>query len=255
MAAAAALARPTRLALVLAGVALLGLGSFWGLTRAPAERWMGEVQRIMYVHVPTAWVALVCLAAAAAFAVGFLATRRWALDALHEAAVEVGVVLSFLLCVQGAIWAKPTWGVWWDWDPRLTTVAVMLFAFVGVLALRRIVQDPVRRAVWSSLATILAFADVPIVYYSVRWWSSLHQTQSSPQTVDAAMALPLRLSALGMLLLATGLVLVRAHLASRRLEAALAPPPPLAAAPEPGRPSDVTGAGPAAPLRPIRGNA
>jgi heme exporter protein C len=206
------------------GAVLLGLGSWIGLTRAPAERFMGEVQRIMYVHVPTAWVALLALCLAFAGALGFLLTRRWGLDALHEAAVEVGVVLSILLCVQGSIWAKPTWGVWWDWDPRLTTVAVMLFAFVGVLALRRMVADPARRAVWSALATILSFADVPIVYFSVRWWSSLHQVQSSPQTVDAAMALPLRLNALGMLLLAVGFVLARSRLAQRRLAAELAPP-------------------------------
>ncbi|HEY3451862.1 MAG TPA: cytochrome c biogenesis protein CcsA [Myxococcales bacterium] len=245
-----ALGRIARFSLLASGLALLGLGSFWGLARAPAERWMGEVQRIMYVHVPTAWVALLCLVAAFAFAVLFLTTRRWKLDALLEASVEVGVVLSFLLCVQGAIWAKPTWGVWWDWDPRLTTVAVMLFAFVGVLALRRFVEDPVRRAVWSSLATILAFADVPIVYFSVRWWSSLHQTQSSPQTVDPAMVLPLRLSAIGMLLLATGFVLVRAQIASRRLEAELAPPPEAPVR----KPAVETGAAPA-PLRPLRGDA
>jgi len=218
-------ARALRTSLIASGLALLGFGSYWGLARAPAERHMGEVQRIMYVHVPTAWVALLCLAAAFAFALGFLATRRWALDALLESALEVGVVLSFLLCVQGSLWARPTWGVWWDWDPRLTTVAVMLFAFLGVLALRGFVEDPVRRAVWSSLATILAFADVPLVYFSVRWWSSLHQVQSSPQTVDAAMVLPLRLNAIGMLLLATGLLLVRARLASLRLSAELAPPP------------------------------
>ncbi|MGC4122680.1 MAG: cytochrome c biogenesis protein CcsA [Myxococcales bacterium] len=239
------LGRIAHVFLVASGVVLLGLGSFWGLTRAPAERFMGEVQRIMYVHVPTAWIALLCLVAAFAFAVGFLATRRWRLDAFLEASVEVGVVLSFLLCVQGAIWAKPTWGVWWDWDPRLTTVAVMLFAFVGVLALRRFVQDPARRAVWSSLATILAFADVPIVYFSVRWWSSLHQMQSSPQTVDPAMVLPLRLSAFGMLFLAAGFVLIRARLAEQRLASELAPPPELSASKSPTpNPARARGAAP-----------
>ncbi|MBI5549529.1 MAG: cytochrome c biogenesis protein CcsA [Deltaproteobacteria bacterium] len=245
-----------QLALVATGLALLGSGTWIGLSRAPAEQHMGEVQRIMYVHVPTAWVAMLLLAVAFVSALLFLLTRRWRFDALHEAAVEVGVVLSCLLCVQGAIWARPTWGVWWDWDPRLTTVAVMLFAFFGVLALRHFVEDPVRRAVRSALATILAFADVPIVYFSVRWWSSLHQVQSTPATMDAAMLLPLRLNGLGMLLLATGLLLLRSRLAARRLALALAPPPqepaPHLSSPQP---STCAGALRQPPLRPARGRA
>ena len=220
--------RSTLVALGLLGlsVLLLALGTYDGLVIAPPEHFMGEVQRIMYVHVPTAWNAMLALTFAMAMAVAFLWTRRWIFDSLLEAGIEVGLVLSALLCMQGAIWAKPTWGVWWDWDPRLTTVAVMLFAFVGVLALRRFVDDPARRAVWSAAATIVSFADVPIVYYSVRWWNSLHQLQSSPSTVDAAMVLPLRLNAFGMLFLAAGLLLLRTRLASLRLQSELAPPLP-----------------------------
>ena len=101
----------------------------------------------------------------------------------------MGVVLSALLCMQGAIWAKPTWGVWWDWDPRLTTTAVLVFAFGGILALRQFVDDPVKRATWSAVATIIAYVDVPIVYFSVKWWNSLHQLQSSPG--DGLARLPL----------------------------------------------------------------
>lgn len=212
-------------ALLASGLGLLTVGSAWGLGYAPAERFMGDVQRIMYVHVPTAWTALVCLTFAFASAVAFLITRAWRWDALLEASVEVGVVLAFALCVQGSIWAKPTWGVWWDWDPRLTTVAVMLFAFAGVLALRRFVDDPVHRAVGSAAATIVAFADVPIVYFSVRWWNSLHQMQSTPHTVDPAMLVPLRLNAAGMLLLAAALVWARSRLAARQLKSELEPPP------------------------------
>ena len=136
---------------------------------------MGDVQRIMYVHVPTAWNAMLALTFAFACAVASLWRGGIAWDARLEAAIEVGVVLSALLCMQGAIWAKPTWGVWWDWDPRLTTTAVMVFAFGGILALRQFVDDPVKRATWSAVATVIAFADVPIVYFSVRWWNSLHQ--------------------------------------------------------------------------------
>src|SRR5436190_3906687 len=170
--------------LVALGVALLLAGSWWGLTKAPGEVYMGEVQRIMYVHVPTAWNAMLALSFAFVCALCFLLTNAWKWDSRLEAAMEMGVVLSLLLCIQGSIWAKPTWGVWWDWDPRLTTTAVMVFAFGGILALRAFVDDPARRAVWSAVACIVAFVDVPIVYYSVRWWNSLHQQQSSPATVS-----------------------------------------------------------------------
>jgi len=138
------------------GIALLLWGSTWGLLFAPREAYMGDVQRIMYVHVPTAWNAMLALTFAFACALFFLLRGGWEWDARLEAAIEVGVVLSTLLCMQGAIWAKPTWGVWWDWDPRLTTMAVLLFAFGGILALRQFVDDPVKRAVWSALGSMPA---------------------------------------------------------------------------------------------------
>ena len=213
------------LVLVLLGVALLLWGSAWGLFRAPSEQYMGEVQRIMYVHVPTAWNAMLVLTYAFVCAVAFLFTNRWSWDHRLEASLEVGVVLAALLCVQGAIWAKPTWGVWWDWDPRLTTTAVLVFAFGAIIALRAFVDDPVKRAVWSAVACIVASADVPIVYYSVRWWNSLHQMQSTPQTVSSAFHLPLRINAFGILFLWIGLVKLRTRVAALRLAEATAPPP------------------------------
>jgi heme exporter protein C len=234
-----AASRAPRIGFGLVGLALvlLAVGSYLGLAVAPPEHYMGEVQRIMYVHVPTAWIALVSFTVAFGCAIAFLVTRRWGADAYLEATVEAGVVLSFLLCCQGAIWAKPTWGVWWDWDPRLTTTAVMLAAFVGILALRRFVDDPVKRAVWSAVAVIVAFADVPIVYFSVKWWNSLHQLQSSPDTVAKPMHLPLRLNAFGMLFLTAGLVTLRARLATLRRKEELAPPPELAAPTIAGEPA------------------
>jgi heme exporter protein C len=207
------------------GIACLLAGSYLGLFVAPPERMMGEVQRIMYVHVPTAWNALLAMTFAFACAVTFLFTAAWKWDARLEAAIEVGVLLAFMLCMQGSIWAKPTWGVWWDWDPRLTTTAVLLFAFLGVLALRKFVDDPVKRAVWSSVATIIAYADVPIVYFSVKWWNSLHQTQSSPATVSKSFYLPLRLNAFGILFLMIGFITLRSRVASLRLAGELTPPP------------------------------
>jgi heme exporter protein C len=215
--------------LALGGLLLL-VGSYIGLFVAPPEQYMGDVYRIMYVHVPTAWNALLAFTTAFACALAFLWKHDFRWDSRHEAAVEMGVVLSGLLCLQGAIWAKPTWGVYWDWDPRLTTTAVMFFAFVGILALRRFVEDPVKRASWSAVATIIAYVDVPIVYFSVRWWNSLHQMQSSPETVSAPFLLPLRTNAFGVLFLMIGLITLRARTASLRLAGELAPPLPAAAA-------------------------
>ena len=209
----------------IAGIVFLLLGSYFGLFVAPPEQFMGDLQRIMYVHVPTAWFALVAMTLAFAAAVVFLFGGDYEWDARMEASIEVGVVLAFLLCCQGAIWAKPTWGVWWDWDPRLTTTAVLLFAFLGILALRKFADDPHRRAMWSAVATIIAYVDVPIVYFSVKWWNSLHQQQSNPNTVSKPFWIPLRANAFGILLLMMAFIMLRARVAALRLEHELAPPP------------------------------
>jgi heme exporter protein C len=209
------------------GILCLAVGSYLGLFVAPAEQYMGNVQRIMYVHVPTAWnwmlAVLFCLGCAIAFL--FRNDMKW--DARMEGGLEVGTLLAFLLCCQGSIWAKPTWGVWWDWDPRLTTTAVLLFAFLGILALRKFVEDPIRRAVWSSVATIIAAVDLPIVYMSVKWWNSLHQQQSSPQTVSSQFHLPLRLNAFGVLFVMIAFIMLRSRIAAYRLRQELDAPPAL----------------------------
>jgi len=212
--------------LVAIGVGLLLWGSWWGLFWAPRESYMGDVQRIMYVHVPTAWNALLAFTFAFACALASLVRGGWRWDARLEAAVEVGVMLAALLCIQGSIWAKPTWGVWWDWDPRLTTTAVMVFAFAGILTLRQLVDDPVKRAAWAAVATIIAYVNVPLVYFSVRWWNSLHQVQSTPATVSSAFHWPLRINAFGVLFLMSGFIAIRARLAANRLEEEMAPPLP-----------------------------
>jgi heme exporter protein C len=213
--------------LIAAGAVLLIAGAAVGLFAAPAEQYMGQTQRIMYVHVPTAWNALLAVTVGFGCAIAFLFTGDFRHDSRLEASIEIGVLFAFLLCVQGSIWAKPTWGVWWDWDPRLTTTAVLLFAFVGILALRNFVEDPVKRGIWSSVATIIAYVDVPIIYYSVKWWNSLHQQQSTPNTVASAFHLPLRACAFGVLFLMLGFIMVRARIASLRREAEMAMPPAL----------------------------
>lgn len=196
----------------LLGLILLLVGSYIGLFVAPPERYMGEVQRIMYVHLPSAWNGMLCYLFAFGFAIASLWQHKPKWDALTVGAVEVGVVLNALLLIQGSIWAKPTWGVWWDWDVRLTTSLIMLLLFAGVLALRSFVEDPTRRATWTAIATIVAFIDVPLVYFCVRWWRSLHQVQSTPETVSLGMVVPLRLNSIAFLLLVIWMVVQRARL-------------------------------------------
>lgn len=202
----------------LLGLSLLVIGHGMGLFWAPPEAMMGEVGRILYAHVPTAWVALVTFLVAFVGAIGTLWTGKLRWDALVEAAVEVGILLTALLLFQGSMWAKPTWGVYWTWDPRLTTTAIMVLTFVGVLVLRSLVTVPRKRMMTSAAATILAFVNVPIVYFSIKWWRTLHQPFSSPETVDSPMVLPLRISAFAMLFIAVCFITMRWRIAAARLE-------------------------------------
>ena len=187
----------------LLGLLLIAVGHYLGLFIAPPERMMGDVGRIFYVHVPVAMFSMGVFFISFLAAVGYLLSSKPWFDWLVESTVEVGVVLNVLLLVLGSIWAKPTWGVWWTWDPRLTSATMMLITFVGVIMLRQATRDPDRRATWSAVATVLAFVNVPITYYSVRWWRSLHQIQSSPDTVSEPMVLIFRinLAALGLVVL------------------------------------------------------
>lgn len=211
--------------LVAVGGAILTAGSFWGLLYAPAEIFMGDVYRIFYIHVPTAWIGLLMLTSAFICALTYLLKGDLKWDDRLEATMEAGVVLSALLTIQGSIWARPTWGVWWNWDPRLTTTAILVFAFAGILALRTSLKEPRRRAMVSAVATIVAAADVPLVYFSVRFWNSLHQIQSSPETVSAAFVWPLRVNAIAVLILMMGLISIRAETVARLREAGSEPPP------------------------------
>jgi len=174
--------------------------------------------------VPTAWTSMLVLTWAFICAFTFLFTGKWKWDSRLEAAVQMSIILSFLLCMQGSIWAKPTWGVWWDWDPRLTTMAVLLMAFAGISALRHFVEDPLKRATWSAVATVIGYVDVPIVYFSVKWWNSLHQQQSTVSTISRDFLIPLFINFAGMLLLVSAIMTIRTRTAARRLEDEIVPP-------------------------------
>ena len=171
---------PGALALV-----VMAVGSFIGLFVAGADVEMGEVQRLMYVHVPAAWTAFVAFFVVFIGSVLFLVQRDERADRVAASAAEVGIVFISLTLATGMLWGKPTWGVWWTWDPRLTTTALLLAVFVGYLAVRGFADDPERRARWSAIVGILGFVQVPIVYLSVVWWRSIHQPPSSPRSVSS----------------------------------------------------------------------
>jgi len=201
----------------IAGVLLFLVGSSIGLFISPPDRHMGDVVRLLYVHVPTAWNSLLFFFFAFVVAVASLwkGHSRW--DGQLIGFVETGVVLNGLLLLQGMIWARPTWGIWWTWgDVRLVFSFLMLLLFAGVVALRSFVDDSRRRATWTAIATIIAFVDVPLVYFCVRWWRSLHQVQSSPSTMDPLMVLPMRINAFAVLFMGLWLASRRAALEHER---------------------------------------
>jgi len=141
----------------------------------PPDASQGDVQRLMYVHVPAAWLAYLSFFVVFVASIAYLVTRRIRWDRLAAASAEVGVLFTVLTIGLGMLWGKPVWGAWWTWDPRLTTTAILLLLYLGYLAVRRLPESPARRARWAAVIGIVAFLDVPIVQLSVTWWRSLHQ--------------------------------------------------------------------------------
>ncbi|MGI8756550.1 MAG: cytochrome c biogenesis protein CcsA [Acidimicrobiales bacterium] len=137
---------------------------------------MGQTVRIMYVHVPVAVACYTAFLVTAVASAMYLWKRTAGWDALAAASVEVGVVFTALTLATGSIWGHITWGTWWEWDPRLTSTALMFVLYLGYLALRRAIVDPVARAKRSAVLGVVAFINVPIVHFSVDWWRSLHQS-------------------------------------------------------------------------------
>jgi heme exporter protein C len=164
-------------ALVAATAVALAALVWLALVEAPPDAVQGDAQRLMYLHVPVAWLAYLAYGVTAAASLLYLVPRtrhpRW--DLLAGASAEVGVVFTGLTIVDGSLWARPVWGIWWTWDARLVTTAVLLFLYLGYLALRRVPAPAARRAQRSAVVALIAFADVPVVHLSVIWWRTLHQ--------------------------------------------------------------------------------
>ncbi|HEX9823614.1 MAG TPA: heme ABC transporter permease CcmC [Actinomycetota bacterium] len=173
----------------------LGASAVLSLVVAPPDAEQGDVQRLMYVHVPAAWLAYLAFTVVFVASIAYLRTKRTRWDRLAAASAEVGVLFTALTIVLGSLWGKPIWGTWWTWDPRLTTTAVLLLIYVGYLAVRRLPESPARRARWSAVIGIAGFVNVPIVHLSVVWWRSLHQDPTiirlGAPTLDATMLVAL----------------------------------------------------------------
>ncbi|HXJ81106.1 MAG TPA: cytochrome c biogenesis protein CcsA [Candidatus Methylomirabilis sp.] len=150
-----------------------GLAAAFGY--APRESTQGNVQRIMYIHVPSVVTAYLAFGLVLIGSVGYLATRRPGWDRLAAAAAEIGLVFNGITILTGSIWGRPTWGVWWTWDARLTATAVLFLVYTGYLLLRAMVEEPDARARYAAVVGIVGAANIPIVHFSVYWWRTLHQ--------------------------------------------------------------------------------
>ena len=214
---------------VLAAAGLIA-AAIMGLVVAPPDATQGNIQRLMYVHVPSAWLAYLSFGVVFVCSIAYLVTKKIRYDRVAHASAEIGVVFTALCIVLGSLWGKPVWGAYWTWDPRLTTTAIMLLMYVGYLAVRRLPDNPARRARWAAVVGIVAFADVPIVQLSVEWWRSLHQGPTirllGESTIASIMAAALFTALAAFTLLYLYLMVVRlrvGRLEERALAEALSP--------------------------------
>lgn len=180
---------------------LLGAGLYLGLVASPADYQQGETVRIMYVHVPSAWLAMAGYTTMAISAAVGLIWKHPLADLTARAAAPVGAAFTFVCLVSGSLWGKPMWGTWWAWDARLTSMLILFFLYLGYMALNNAFDDPGRGARASAILALAGFVNVPIIKFSVDWWNTLHQPASiiraGMPAVDPAMLVPLLLMALG----------------------------------------------------------
>lgn len=209
-----------------AAILCLAAGLYLGLFTSPADYQQGETVRIMYVHVPAAWMALfvyVLMAVASAIALIF---RHPLADSAAKAAAPLGAAFCFLSLATGSIWGKPMWGTWWVWDARLTSMFVLMLLYLGYLAVWRAFEDPHRAAGLARVVALVGVINIPIVKFSVEWWNTLHQPASVVKmggpAIDPAMLWPLLLMAFGytFFFVALHLMAIANEITARKIRAA-----------------------------------
>jgi heme exporter protein C len=198
-------------------VATFAVGLWLVFFRAPADYQQGETVKIMYIHVPFAWLSMFCYMTMAGSALGTLVWRHPLADVSAKCAAPIGAAFTFLALATGSLWGKPMWGTWWVWDARLTSVLVLFIMYLGLIALQETIEDPNRAAKASAVLTLVGVVNIPIIKFSVDWWNTLHQPSSvfrmSGSTIDASMLVPLLIMAI-----AFSLLFVVIHLMAMRNE-------------------------------------
>ncbi|MBC8334002.1 MAG: cytochrome c biogenesis protein CcsA [Anaerolineales bacterium] len=161
-------------ALDIASLILLAVATYLALVFAPTERVMGDVQRVFYFHVATAWVGLLGFVAAGVTGIIYLRTQDLKWDLVEQAAVEISLVFFFITIILGSIWARPIWNTWWTWDPRLTSASIVELIYLAYLMLRQGIEDPDRRARFGAVYTLVGAISVPITFLSIRLFRTIH---------------------------------------------------------------------------------
>ena len=204
-------------------IALFTLGLYGALVAAPPDYQQGETVRIMFVHVPAAWMALFVYTVMALTSAVAMIFRHPLADAAAKVAAPIGAVFCFLSLATGSLWGKPMWGAWWVWDARLTSMFVLMLLYLGYMAVWQAIDEPHRAAAIARIVALVGFINVPVVKYSVEWWNSLHQPASvlrmGGPTIAGSMLWPLLVMGLAYTFLFLGLHLVsiRAEIAARKI--------------------------------------
>lgn len=187
--------------LAVIGIALLATGAVWGLAFAPADYKQGNSYRIIYIHVPAAFLALAgYYIMAISGAVGLIWKMKLPYMVMKSAA-PIGAILTFISLVTGSIWGKPTWGTWWEWDARITSMLILFFLYLGMIALQQAFQQRDTGDKASAMLALVGMVNIPIIYKSVDWWNTLHQPATikftSKSTIDPSMLYPLLVMVVG----------------------------------------------------------
>ena len=205
------------------GLLTMAVGLYGALWVVPADYQQGDSFRILYIHVPSAWMSLAVFALMAMYAVIALVWRIKLCEILAMACAPIGAAFTVITLATGSIWGRPMWGAWWSWDPRLTTELILLFLYLGVIGLYNAIEDRRAAARAASLLAIVGVTLLPVIRYSVVWWDSLHQGQTirvfGESTIDASMAWPLVWMVVATKFWFVGSLLARARADNLRREA------------------------------------
>jgi heme exporter protein C len=202
---------------------LLGIGLYQAFFVAPADYQQGETVRIMYIHVPAAWVGMGCYAVIAIAALGTLIWRHPLADVAAKAAAPIGATFTFVILVTGSLWGKPMWGTYWVWDARLTSLLVLFLLYLGLIALWQSIEDPSRAGRAAAILALVGAVNLPIIKFSVDWWNTLHQPASvfraDGPTIDPSLLTPLFVMGVAFLALFVllHLIAMRAEILRRRV--------------------------------------